>query len=68
MNEQGNGLGQFFAVDPRGKQLPGYLTNLAAHLAQEQTAMQTPKASRFLNQAAPETEPFPILCTQPASS
>ena len=31
-----NDLNDFFANDPKGKQLPGYLCNLADHLAQEQ--------------------------------
>jgi PAS domain S-box-containing protein len=29
-------LGDFFANDPKGKQIPGYLSNLAEHLAKEQ--------------------------------
>jgi PAS domain S-box-containing protein len=31
-----NDLNNFFANDPKGKQLPAYLSNLASHLAQEQ--------------------------------
>ncbi len=31
-----NSLADFFANDPKGKQLPAYLSNLAAHLVQEQ--------------------------------
>jgi PAS domain S-box-containing protein len=31
-----NDFGNFFLNDPKGKQLPGYLTGLAAHLGQEQ--------------------------------
>jgi signal transduction histidine kinase len=34
-----NDLGNFFTNDPKGKQLPDYLENLAAHLAQEQDDM-----------------------------
>jgi len=33
--EQGDRLGEFFATDPRGKQLPGYLNQLAEHLQTE---------------------------------
>lgn len=29
-------IGRFFSDDPKGKQLPGYLASLTAHLAQEQ--------------------------------
>jgi PAS domain S-box-containing protein len=36
IKEHENNLGDFFANDPKGKQLPGYLANLATHLAQEQ--------------------------------
>lgn len=39
MNEQAGNLGQFFAGDPRGKQLPGYLEKLGEHLGREQSAM-----------------------------
>ena len=31
-----NDLNNFFANDPKGKQLPAYLSNLASHLAEEQ--------------------------------
>jgi ligand-binding sensor domain-containing protein/signal transduction histidine kinase len=34
--DQGDCLGEFFATDPRGKQLPGYLARLAEHLQTEQ--------------------------------
>jgi PAS domain S-box-containing protein len=36
IKEHENNLGDFFANDPKGKQLPGYLASLATHLAQEQ--------------------------------
>jgi PAS domain S-box-containing protein len=36
IKEHENDLGNFFANDPKGKQLPGYLASLATHLAQEQ--------------------------------
>jgi PAS domain S-box-containing protein len=36
MRANENDLGNFFANDPKGKQLLDYLTNLAAHLTQEQ--------------------------------
>jgi PAS domain S-box-containing protein len=36
IKEHENDLGNFFANDPKGKQLPGYLASLAAHLSQEQ--------------------------------
>jgi PAS domain S-box-containing protein len=36
MRANASDLGNFFANDPKGKQLPDYLANLAAHLAQEQ--------------------------------
>lgn len=32
-------LGDFFKNDPKGKQIPGYLADLAAHLAHEQTVV-----------------------------
>ncbi|HYG33754.1 MAG TPA: PAS domain-containing protein, partial [Clostridia bacterium] len=32
-------LGRFFTQDPKGQQLPGYITQLAEHLVQEQAAM-----------------------------
>jgi PAS domain S-box-containing protein len=36
LKEHENNLGEFFANDPKGKQLAGYLSNLATHLEQEQ--------------------------------
>lgn len=36
IRQQEADLGNFFANDPKGKQLPGYLEGLATHLAQEQ--------------------------------
>jgi PAS domain S-box-containing protein len=36
IKEHESDLGNFFANDPKGKQLPGYLASLATHLAQEQ--------------------------------
>lgn len=39
MREHGAGLGEFMMNDPRGKQLPNYLTKLAAHLGSEQAAI-----------------------------
>jgi PAS domain S-box-containing protein len=36
MRAHENNLNDFLANDPKGKQLPSYLSNLAAHLAQEQ--------------------------------
>jgi PAS domain S-box-containing protein len=39
MNEHLADLGAFMAADPKGKQLPGYLTQLASHLAAEQTTV-----------------------------
>jgi PAS domain S-box-containing protein len=36
IKEHESNLGDFFANDPKGKQLPGYLASLATHLAQEQ--------------------------------
>jgi PAS domain S-box-containing protein len=36
LREHENDLGEFFANDPKGKQLPGYLTQLAEHLGNEQ--------------------------------
>jgi PAS domain S-box-containing protein len=36
IKEHENDLGDFFANDPKGKQLPGYLASLATHLGQEQ--------------------------------
>jgi signal transduction histidine kinase len=39
MNENAADLGGFMTHDPRGKQLPGYLTQLAGHLATEQTTL-----------------------------
>jgi PAS domain S-box-containing protein len=39
IQEQQADLGKFFTSDPRGKQLPDYLSKLAAHLATEQTEM-----------------------------
>jgi PAS domain S-box-containing protein len=36
IKEHENNLGDFFANDPKGKQLPAYLASLAAYLAQEQ--------------------------------
>ncbi len=41
MNERTADLGVFITSDPKGKQLPGYLTQLAGHLAAEQTALLT---------------------------
>jgi PAS domain S-box-containing protein len=38
LREHQNDLGNFFANDPKGKQLPGYLSQLAEHLAVEQAA------------------------------
>jgi PAS domain S-box-containing protein len=35
--DQGERLGEFFATDPRGKQLPGFLAQLAEHLQGERT-------------------------------
>jgi PAS domain S-box-containing protein len=39
INEQQGNLANFFADDPRGKQLPGYFTKLAEHLAAEQSEL-----------------------------
>ena len=36
IKEHENNLGDFFANDPKGKQLPAYLANLATYLQQEQ--------------------------------
>jgi hypothetical protein len=36
IREHETNLGDFFANDPKGKQLPSYLSNLASHLLQEQ--------------------------------
>ena len=36
MRAQEDGLADFLVNDPKGKQLPGYLSSLAAHMAQEQ--------------------------------
>lgn len=35
LKEQGDGLGRFFTEDPRGRTIPGYLEQLAAHMEQE---------------------------------
>jgi PAS domain S-box-containing protein len=35
--QQGDRLGEFFATDPRGRQLPGYLDQLAEHLQTERS-------------------------------
>lgn len=40
LTQNAGNLGQFLAEDQRGKQLPGYLSMLAQHLAQEQKDMQ----------------------------
>jgi PAS domain S-box-containing protein len=39
MRAHPNDLGNFFANDPKGKQVPEYLAKLAEHLAQEQQGM-----------------------------
>jgi PAS domain S-box-containing protein len=39
MNEHEADLGAFITHDPKGKQLPGYLTQLASYLATEQTTL-----------------------------
>jgi NO-binding membrane sensor protein with MHYT domain len=39
MAEQGPRLGEFFASDPRGKELPGYLKQLGEHLASENRSL-----------------------------
>jgi PAS domain S-box-containing protein len=41
MNENTTNLGEFMTRDPRGKQLPGYFTQLSDHLADEQTRLLT---------------------------
>lgn len=41
LKEHENDLGNFFANDPKGKQLPAYLASLATHLAQEQQEVLT---------------------------
>jgi PAS domain S-box-containing protein len=41
MNENATSLGDFMTHDPRGKQLPGYFTQLAGHLTDEQTNLLT---------------------------
>jgi signal transduction histidine kinase len=35
LKDQGDGLARFFADDPRGRTVPGYLEQLASHLEQE---------------------------------
>jgi signal transduction histidine kinase len=39
MREHADDLGDFLTHDPKGQQLPGYLTQLAEHLAVEQTSL-----------------------------
>lgn len=39
LEEHRGRLGDFFTNDPRGKQIPGYLTALSEHFGQEQTAL-----------------------------
>jgi C4-dicarboxylate-specific signal transduction histidine kinase len=41
LREHEPNLGGFFTTDPRGKQLPGYLDQLASHLAREQATAIT---------------------------
>lgn len=41
MNENAADLGEFMTRDPRGKQLPGYFTQLSDHLIDEQTSLLT---------------------------
>ena len=36
LREQGENVGEFIASDPKGRQLPGYLSELANHLTNEQ--------------------------------
>lgn len=38
LKEHANDLGAFLISDPKGQQLPGYLSQLAEHLAEEQTS------------------------------
>ena len=45
MRERADDLPGFFANDPKGKQLPGYLTQLAEHLVAEQQEMLRELAS-----------------------
>lgn len=39
LNENRDRLGDFFTNDPRGKQIPGYLSVLSDHFTQEQSAL-----------------------------
>jgi C4-dicarboxylate-specific signal transduction histidine kinase len=41
LHEHEADLGAFLTSDPKGKRLPGYLAQLAGHLAEEQTAVLT---------------------------
>jgi signal transduction histidine kinase len=45
MKTQGNNLADFFANDPKGKQLPEYITRLAEHLTQEQEKISSEVSS-----------------------
>jgi NO-binding membrane sensor protein with MHYT domain len=45
LNEQGAQLGKFLAEDERGKQLPGYLTQLGEHLVTENQRLQAEAAA-----------------------
>jgi len=39
MNEHAGDIGNFMANDPKGRQLPGYLSQLASHLSAEQSLL-----------------------------
>jgi len=39
INQNSANLGSFFANDPKGRQVPGFLTQLGEHLAKEQTLL-----------------------------
>ncbi len=45
LNEQGAQVGKFLADDERGKQLPGYLTQLGEHLVAENQRLQSEAAA-----------------------
>jgi len=49
LKEQGDGLARFFTEDTRGRTVPAYLEQLAAHLEQEQTEVNKELSGLILN-------------------